>query len=1165
MSADSQPPSEIVLTRMRELAQHIEAHKDILGQTMDAMLEPLYARIAALEQALSNPYARPLSEERKVVTVLFADVSGFTAMSEKMDAEEVADTMNACWRQLDAAIIKNHGRIDKHIGDAIMAVWGIPRATENDAANAIRAGMALQGALNAFSAELEKKHGITLRMRVGINTGPVLAGHTGTTGEYTVMGDTVNLASRLEHAAPVGHVQIGHATYRHVRGLFDLEAQEPMPIKGKSELVQAYLVIGERARPDLERRGIEGVETPMVGRDTEMTTLQTLYVNVVNEQRPQLAMIIGEAGLGKSRLLFEFRNWLDVQPGRRWLLRGRSRAETVTLPFFPWRAALADRFGLVEGEHPELSREKFERGVAELWGALDGQSPLEAAHSIGYLFGLDWPESSYLGPLRANPQLAQGRAFYWMQQLFMRMGKAHPLVLVLEDVHWADSGSIDLLNYLLGAGEGLPLYIVGATRPELFEKFPALRDDTATRTHVRLQPLTAEAAQALLQHIFEQAAAEHIPTELIERVTHQAEGNPYYLEELVKVLVERGVIVTAPTGWRVVIEKLAQMQLPDTLQGLLQTRLDALEPQEKSTAQRSAVVGRNFWTGVLETMQPEAAVLPILKQLEVREMVYPRHESAFVGEHEYIFKTMLLRDVAYETLPRKQRRVYHATIAEWLEKMSSDDPTWAAQIAEHYEQAEQRKEAVELYRLAAEGAAKRFANREAVDLYTKALSLSDSPQEKFELLVGRERANDWLGQRAQQRADVEQMLELAKQLQSPEREVQALNRQANLLARTGDSAGATATAQRVLQEAQRLNLPGEEAQALRNLSIIAYFSTQYLESLQYAERSLHASRIANDSGLTIDNLNAMGLVSSEMGYYDQALRYYADALRQAESQGDDFRRARVLGNASILESDRGRYQMALAQKNEVLELQRKMGNRNSEAIAQSNLGDEYRLVGQFELAEEKFRESIKLFKSLESLWGLAGTLSSQALMRIDQGRYVEALAILDEAQQLIRGRKVAQGAMMEIFNRRIGANLRLGDRAAVEATLAETEQWLDDTGFEPANKELALLDSYKAEYCLLKGEAASAVELSAEAIKVSKGHRLPSEVMRLILWIHYRALSACGYMEQALAVLNQVRTLIAQSAKELDENLRASFLQNVQLNRTILAEAQRVMSEMREG
>jgi predicted ATPase len=836
----------------------------------------------------------------------------------------------------------------------------------------------------------------------------------------------------------------------------------------------------------------------------------------------------------------------------------------MTIPFFPWRAALSERFNLVEGERPELSRKKFEDGIADLWGTPNGQLSLEAAHSIGYLFGLDWPDSPYLGPLRANPQLAQGRAFYWIQQVFTRMGALQPLVLVLEDLHWADSGTIELLNYLLGAGEGLPLYIVGATRPELFEKFPALRDATTTRTHLRLQPLTAEAAHALLQHIFDQAAAEHIPAELIERVTRQAEGNPYYLEELVKVLVERGVIVTAPTGWRVVVEKLVQMQLPDTLQGLLQTRLDALEPQEKSTAQHSAVVGRNFWIGVLEAMQPDANVFTDLKQLEVREMIYPRHESAFVGEREYIFKTMLLRDVAYETLPRKQRRVYHAKIAAWLKEMSSDDPTWAAQIAEHYEQADQRKEAVELYRLAADGAAKRFTNREAVDLYTRALGLTDNPKEKFELLVGRERANDWLGQRAKQREDVEQLLEMAKQLQSPELETQALNRRANLLARTGDSAGATATAQQALEEAQRLNLPGEEAQALRNLSVIAYFNTQMLESLQYAERSLHASRSAKDGPLMIDNLNLMGVVSGDMGYYDQALRHYEEARRQAEAQGDDWRRARVLGNASILESDLGRYQMALAQKNEVLDLQRKMGNRNSEAIAYSNLGDEYRLVGQFDLAEEKFQESIKLFKPLESLWGLAGTLSSQALMRIDQGQYAEALAILNEAHQVIRGRKVAQGAMIEIFNRRIWANLRLGDLAAVGTALAETEQWLDETGFEPANKELAQLDSYKAEYQFLKGDAVSAVTLSAEAIKLSKGHRLPSEVMRLIWWIHYRALLACGYTEQALVVLNDARKLVERSAEELSENLRESFLQNVYINQVILAEAQRVRA-MAEG
>jgi class 3 adenylate cyclase len=298
------------MTEMEQLEHAmaaLEAQRSTLGDgVVDAALAPMRDKLAALKAQ------QPSTEQhRKQVTVLFADVSGFTAMSETMDAEDVTGVMNALWQRLDAAIASCGGAIDKHMGDAVMALWGVQTAHESDPEQAIRAALAMQAALAAFRDE----RGVRLAMRIGLNTGPVLLGEVGSTHEFTAMGDTVNLASRLEHAAPVGGVLISHDTYRHVRGLFDVQALEPITVKGKAEPVRVYVVQSAKPRAfRLGTRGVEGVETRMIGREAELKRLQDAVHAILQDREMQAVTIVGEAGLGKSRLLYEFQSWLELLP-----------------------------------------------------------------------------------------------------------------------------------------------------------------------------------------------------------------------------------------------------------------------------------------------------------------------------------------------------------------------------------------------------------------------------------------------------------------------------------------------------------------------------------------------------------------------------------------------------------------------------------------------------------------------------------------------------------------------------------------------------------------------------------------------------------------------------------------------------------------------------------
>jgi class 3 adenylate cyclase len=347
----------------------LEAQRAILGDAVvEASVASLREKLAALE-AQDQP-----EQQRKQATVLFADVSGFTALSETMDAEVVAGIMNDLWAAVDRAIIDHGGRIDKHIGDAVMALWGAEQAKEDDPERAVRGALAMQAAIEEFCATAPGAHGeegahrgapLQLAMRIGVNTGPVLLGQVGSTAEFTAMGDAVNLASRLEHAAPTGGVLVSHDTYRHIRGVFDVITREPLTVKGKAEPVQTYLV--QRAKPRAFRmatRGVEGIETRMVGRDRELGILKDAFADAIEGRETRVITVIGEAGVGKSRLLYEFDNWIELRPELVTFFKGRGTANTQNVPFSLFRDLFAFRFDILDSDSVATAFEKFKSSMA---------------------------------------------------------------------------------------------------------------------------------------------------------------------------------------------------------------------------------------------------------------------------------------------------------------------------------------------------------------------------------------------------------------------------------------------------------------------------------------------------------------------------------------------------------------------------------------------------------------------------------------------------------------------------------------------------------------------------------------------------------------------------------------------------------------------------------
>jgi class 3 adenylate cyclase/tetratricopeptide (TPR) repeat protein len=668
------------------LARAIAAQEALRGSVPDEVVD---TAIAAVASQLASVGEADVSPRRGQATVLFADVAGFTAMSEDLDAEVVATLMNELWRGVDRAIVSNGGYVDKHIGDAVLGVWGAAATREDDPERAVRAALDLRSAFESFRME----QGLDIDVRIGVNTGPVHFGAVGSAGERSVTGDAVNVASRAEHAAPAGAILITHDTYRHVRGVFDVQQRSPIQVKGKREPPLTYEVARIKARSFRSTsRGVEGIETRLVGRETEFAVLQDAYLEAVRTGRGQTVGVVGEAGAGKSRLLYEFTNWLDLRPESVNYLKGRSTPESREVPLALLRELLAHRLEIRHDDDKHTVVNKITTGLDPLTS--------QEAQVAGYWLGFDLTGQSAVDDLIGSDQFAMIARSHVIRYLEHLAGEA-PTVILLEDVHWADSDSLDAVDELVEALIDAPLLVVWTSRLPFLDRRPEWTDHSRHLPLLRLAPLSMSDTRALVVEILQRV--DRIPDQLIELVQEQADGNPFHVEELIKVLIERHVVTVRDDGiWRVDETQLDQVSVPPTLTAVMQARLDGLDVSERVALQRASVVGRTFWDDAVEALlahrtDPTAAITPASTALEAarrHELVRTRTPSSFGGCNEYLFKHALLRDVAYDTVLLRDRERLHGLAAEWMQRRAGDRlEEYAGQIAEHLERAGRPDEA----------------------------------------------------------------------------------------------------------------------------------------------------------------------------------------------------------------------------------------------------------------------------------------------------------------------------------------------------------------------------------------------------------------------------------------------------------------------------------------
>ena len=972
--------------------QALEEQRGVLGdEVVDAALEPLRARLAAA-------HSDTLGEQRKLVTVLFADLAGFTSLAADMDPEDVREVINAYFQRWSASIRRHAGVVEKFIGDAVLAVFGLPTAQEDDAERAVRAALEMESELRKLNEELERERGLRLSMRVGINSGEVVVSLLGERGgeEFVVVGDTVNLASRLQGAAPENGVLISADTARLVTGVFESVAFGPLDLKGVPGPVEAHLIVAARPRTFRRPGGtVETTETSLIGRRGELDQLQEALATVQDLRRPQVATIVGEAGIGKSRLLFTFEAWLEHQPDPVAVFRGRAHAGSRSAPFGLLREIFAEHARIQDSDPPAVVGRKLHDDVSSVLGGSE-----QAAMQAGLIARLLGFEVAGRGPARAYDEDAMAlheRAVADVHEYFRAAGGSGAVVILCEDVHWADDPSLDLIESLARSLEGVALLIVCGTRPALFERRPGWSEGPpSAHTRIDLAPLADASSEELIARLL----GGPVPGPVRDLVVSTAEGNPFYLEELVKMLIEDGVLLATDGGWQANEESLGASRIPPTLTGVLQARFDGLRPEERSLLQRASVIGRAFWSKAIEYLasavpgETTVEAGPILDHLGERGMVFRHQPSTFADTDEYRFKHVLLRDVIYSTLLKRQRRLYHGLAARWVEEVSTRvqrQNEFASVIAYQYDHAQEADRAADWYVRAGVVASTQFANQEALQALTRALELQSRPDPlwKATVLLQREAVHGLLGQRDRQMTDLDDLQALVEQTSHAPLATAVALRLARLAFETGDYEGALDSARRAeaLAEAE-----GDGESAARGALLQAGTVMRQGDLEEAARHALRASSVGAGSDLTHIEAEARrhsGLVEYYAGRPQLARDHFSHALELYQRVGDRQGEAKVINNLGGAAFAMGDADSAGVYYGRSLEMSRSIGDRVGEIRALNNLGIVAVTRGQYALAEERYLEALRLSRETRNRsheMSALDNLGNLALYRYDYSR-----------------------------------------------------------------------------------------------------------------------------------------------------------------------------------
>ena len=1067
------------------------------GEAAAADAGPGAAPAAARRPDLAPPGAAAgLPEERRKATILFADLSGYTAIAERMDPETVKAMVDRALQRLGQEVDRYGGRVDKFIGDNVMAVFGAPVSHEDDPERAVRAGLAMQRAMDEINADIADRADASFLLRVGVNSGEVLAGQVGR--DYTVMGDPVNVAARLQAAARPGSVTVGTITQRLTSGAIEYEALEPLELKGKSEPVPAWEAV--RVKVETPTR-IARASTPLIGREDESELLTSLFARVVKEERPHLVTVMGQAGVGKSRLLRELAATVGDHPDQPLMRVGHCPAYGTGLAYWALGEIVRSTFDIVDTDDSELAWGKLSRGIEGLVSEEVTDEPVERlAALIARPLGIEVPDEIVAAHVGIGAEDAQGmrdRIFSAVRSLVEGACRQKPLVLAIEDIHWADEGMLDLIEYLTRWVRG-PLLLVCLARDELLDRRPGWGGGRRNATTITLDPLDSARARELVGALFPDGEGSNGHAELMRQVAERSGGNPLFAEEMVNRIMEEG----SPDA----------QTLPETVHSVLAARLDSLRVDERTVLQHASVVGHTFWEGSLLSLSEGGDLMETLGSLQDKDLIVPTSGSRLAGEHEYAFKHVLIRDVAYSTLPKAVRARRHAEVGEFISARAADRSEGVvAMVADHYGRAAELgldagieeselehigARALEALEAAGDNAAALYSNQEALGHYEKALSLRrdldpdararmaeklgdvalrlgrvDQATEVWEECLDHHRREEDLqrvgdlhrkigaalwhkGNREGSIEHYQRGIDLLKDGPPCLELVRLYEEAASLYMHTGDNMLAIYASEKALRLAERL---GEDAAASRAHGIFGRVFGRIGDSeraRENLERSVELAR-ESDPAEAVRALLTLGyhLEISEADYAEAASAY-EEALRLAEQTGDLPSQVELHAALAQLAAHRGDWAAVEEETDASTSLAEREGLTGKLCFPYVMRGALRWREGEFDSSAELLRDAAGLAEQVgrsevafQALFWLASSLRQR-------GDYAEADTELSRALDICeRAGLVAQS--VEAISAR-ALNLMMAGRFDAAREAAEEAQRLAERLRYPVGKAAAL-------------------------------------------------------------------------------------------------------------
>lgn len=1035
-----------------------------------AFQDPRHARLAASAPARLSDKIRAtpqLAGERRIVTSLFADVVGSTALAEQMDPEDWTMVMNRAFDALVPAIYRYEGTIARLMGDALLAFFGAPLAHEDDPVRAVYAGLDLLEAARNYAEEVRHRYGINFAIRVGLNTGPVVVGQVGSNlvYEYTAMGDAVNLAARMQSAAQPMTLLITDNTYRFVAPLFECQDAGELVIKGKRELVRAYQVIAPKARPG-RLRGVSGLESTMVGRRAELKALMDLYATL-SAGLGRGAVIIGEAGLGKSRLIAEWKLALinsKIYPDHNLIwLEGHCLSYGQSMAYHLVSELLRNFLGPSASADETEIRQTLQARCDDLLGE---QEARRVFPYLAHLLSLQLSGEALERVRGLDPQALQTQYLVAISKLLRALSDRKPLLLVLEDIHWADPSSIDLLVKLLPISSESALLFCAVSRPDRtapgWKLISAMRETMgAGLTEIHLHTLQEKDVRQLVANLLE---VEALPDRVRKTILDKAEGNPFFVEEVIRMLIDQGAIVRQEGRWAVTRE-IGSIDLPDTLQGLLLARIDRLPDDVKHTIRVSSVIGRSFSIKVLEqllddfpwTKQSESNTKPspsLINHLNMLESLGLLKIAQLQPDLQYKFHHAVAHEVAYQSLVKRDRQVLHFAAGEALERLYPNRlAEFAATLGLHFEEGEDDERALKYLTLAGDHAAEQYANQESWMFYTRALRIiAKNPtsevnrsQQLIHLYLSRGRALELMGRFESALENYQEMEQQALQRNDKHMELSALVARTviySIPSPVFDAAVGETCSKQALALAKRLG--DQTAEAKIHWALILQYSLldDIGKAKKHGEQSLLLARQLNlqeQMAYTLSDLS--NFVYMPRGDLESGLQ----ALQEAQSLWQELGNLPLLSNATVI------------------------------------IGFINFFNGRFDLALQKTDQGFGISQSINNLWGQAHSQTISAFVHLELGDAHQADTRLDQAFRLIdQSGFSALRPISHIVKATLYCELGLA-RAAHQLALQAAEQSKDEFQFwQPA--ALGVL----ASTLIRKGEVTSAERVIKRINKITR-------------------------------------------------------------------------------